>query len=162
MISKQTIDKIFSTIRVEEIVGEYVQLKRAGSNFKGLSPFHDEKSPSFVVSASKQIWKDFSTGKGGTAISFLMEIENLPILKHFVTRQKNTELKLKKIRKIFPKKQKMHSRKEIYCIKFMKLPTIFSRIFFGKWKRGDQSVFLILKNVNFEMISLKNSTRIFS
>ncbi|MPS65987.1 DNA primase [Chryseobacterium sp.] len=76
MISKQTIDKIFSTIRVEEIVGEYVQLKRAGSNYKGLSPFHDEKTPSFVVSAAKQIWKDFSTGKGGTAISFLMEIEN--------------------------------------------------------------------------------------
>ncbi|MCS3529536.1 DNA primase [Chryseobacterium sp. JUb7] len=76
MISKQTIDKIFSTIRVEEIVGEYVQLKRAGSNYKGLSPFHDEKSPSFIVSPSKQIWKDFSTGKGGTAISFLMEIEN--------------------------------------------------------------------------------------
>lgn len=76
MISKQTIDKIFSTIRVEEIIGEYVQLKRAGSNFKGLSPFHEEKSPSFVVSPSKQIWKDFSTGKGGTAISFLMEIEN--------------------------------------------------------------------------------------
>lgn len=76
MITKQTIDKIFSTIRVEEIVGEYVQLKRAGSNFKGLSPFHDEKTPSFVVSPSKQIWKDFSTGKGGTAISFLMEIEN--------------------------------------------------------------------------------------
>lgn len=76
MISKTTIDKIFSTIRVEEIIGEYVQLKRAGSNFKGLSPFHDEKTPSFVVSPSKQIWKDFSSGKGGTAISFLMEIEN--------------------------------------------------------------------------------------
>ncbi|MFC6268483.1 DNA primase [Frigoriflavimonas asaccharolytica] len=76
MISKDTIDKIFSTIRVEEIIGEYVQLKRAGTNFKGLSPFHDEKSPSFVVSPSKQIWKDFSSGKGGTAISFLMEIEN--------------------------------------------------------------------------------------
>ena len=76
MISKATIDKIFSTIRVEEIIGEYVQLKRAGSNFKGLSPFHEEKSPSFVVSPSKQIWKDFSSGKGGTAISFLMEIES--------------------------------------------------------------------------------------
>lgn len=76
MISKQTIDKILSTIRVEEIIGEYVQLKRTGSNFKGLSPFQDEKTPSFVVSPSKQIWKDFSTGKGGTAISFLMEIEN--------------------------------------------------------------------------------------
>jgi DNA primase len=76
VITKQTIDKIFSVIRVEEIIGEYVQLKRAGSNFKGLSPFHDEKTPSFVVSPSKQIWKDFSSGKGGTAISFLMEIEN--------------------------------------------------------------------------------------
>lgn len=76
MITPQTIDKIFSTIRVEEIIGEYVQLKRAGSNLKGLSPFQDEKTPSFVVSPSKQIWKDFSTGKGGTAISFLMEIEN--------------------------------------------------------------------------------------
>ena len=75
MISQNTIDKIFSTIRVEEIIGEYVQLKRAGSNFKGLSPFHEEKTPSFVVSPSKQIWKDFSSGKGGTAITFLMEIE---------------------------------------------------------------------------------------
>ncbi len=76
MISKQTIDKIFSTIRVEEIIGEYVQLKRAGANLKGLSPFRDEKTASFVVSPSKQIWKDFSTGKGGTAITFLMEIES--------------------------------------------------------------------------------------
>ena len=75
MITKETIDKIFSAIRVEEIIGEYVQLKRTGSNYKGLSPFVDEKTPSFVVSPSKQIWKDFSSGKGGTAITFLMEIE---------------------------------------------------------------------------------------
>ena len=75
MITKETIDKIFSAIRVEEIIGEYVQLKRTGSNYKGLSPFVYEKTPSFVVSPSKQIWKDFSSGKGGTAITFLMEIE---------------------------------------------------------------------------------------
>ena len=75
MISQKTIDEIFSTIRVEEIIGEYVELKRAGSNFKGVSPFHEEKTPSFIVSPSKQIWKDFSSGKGGTAINFLMEIE---------------------------------------------------------------------------------------
>lgn len=75
MITKETIDKIFSAIRVEEIIGEYIQLKRTGSNYKGLSPFVDEKTPSFVVSPSKQIWKDFSSGKGGTAITFLMEIE---------------------------------------------------------------------------------------
>ena len=75
MITKETIDKIFSAIRVEEIIGEYVHLKKTGSNYKGLSPFVDEKTPSFVVSPSKQIWKDFSSGKGGTAITFLMEIE---------------------------------------------------------------------------------------
>lgn len=76
MITRATIDKIFSAVRVEDIVGEFVQLKRAGANLKGLSPFRDEKTPSFVVSPSKQIWKDFSTGKGGNAITFLMELES--------------------------------------------------------------------------------------
>lgn len=75
MISQKTIEAVFSAMRVEEIVGEYVQLKRAGASLKGLSPFKDEKTPSFVVSPSKQIWKDFSTGKGGNALGFLMEIE---------------------------------------------------------------------------------------
>ena len=75
MISKSTIDTIFNTARVEEVIGDFVQLKRAGSNLKGLSPFTDEKTPSFVVSPSKQIWKDFSTGKGGNVISFIMEVE---------------------------------------------------------------------------------------
>ncbi|MGX9987105.1 DNA primase [Soonwooa purpurea] len=75
MITKETIDKIFSTVRIEEIIGEYVQLKRAGSNLKGLSPFVDEKSPSFIVSPSKQIFKDFSSGKGGGVITFLKELE---------------------------------------------------------------------------------------
>ena len=76
MISRSTIDCVFETARVEEVIGEFVQLKKAGSNFKGLSPFVDEKSPSFMVSPVKQIWKDFSTGKGGNAISFLMEHEH--------------------------------------------------------------------------------------
>ena len=73
MISRSTIDRVFESARVEEVVGEFVQLKKAGSNFKGLSPFTDEKSPSFMVSPVKQIWKDFSTGKGGNSVSFLME-----------------------------------------------------------------------------------------
>ena len=76
MISRSTIERVFESARVEEVVGEFVQLKKAGSNFKGLSPFTDEKSPSFMVSPVKQIWKDFSTGKGGNAISFLMEHEH--------------------------------------------------------------------------------------
>lgn len=75
MITRQTIDTIFSTARVEEVIGDFVSLKRAGSNLKGLSPFVDEKSPSFMVSPAKQIWKDFSTGKGGNVVTFLMEHE---------------------------------------------------------------------------------------
>ncbi len=73
MISKATIDTVFETARVEEVIGDFVQLKRAGSNFKGLSPFSDERSPSFMVSPAKGIWKDFSSGKGGNAVAFLME-----------------------------------------------------------------------------------------
>ena len=73
MISKATIDSVFETARVEEVIGDFVQLKRAGSNFKGLSPFSDERSPSFMVSPAKGIWKDFSSGKGGNAVAFLME-----------------------------------------------------------------------------------------
>ena len=76
MISRSTIDKVFDISRVEEVIGDFVQLKKAGSNFKGLSPFSEERTPSFIVSPVKQIWKDFSTGKGGTVVSFLMEHEH--------------------------------------------------------------------------------------
>lgn len=76
MISKETIEKVFDLARVEEVIGDFVQLKRAGSNLKGLSPFVNEKSPSFMVSPVKQIWKDFSSGKGGNAVTFLMEHEH--------------------------------------------------------------------------------------
>ena len=76
MILRTTIDRVFETARVEEVIGEFVSLKKAGSNFKGLSPFTDEKSPSFMVSPVKQIWKDFSTGKGGNCVTFLMEHEH--------------------------------------------------------------------------------------
>ena len=75
MISKITIEKVFQTALVEEVVGDFIQLKKSGSNYKGLSPFTNEKTPSFMVSPTKQIWKDFSSGKGGNVIAFLMEHE---------------------------------------------------------------------------------------
>lgn len=74
-IPAHIIDEIINTARIEEVIGDYVNLKRAGSNLKGLSPFTDEKSPSFMVSPAKQIFKCFSSGKGGTVVSFLMEQE---------------------------------------------------------------------------------------
>ncbi|MDO5656438.1 MAG: DNA primase [Flavobacteriaceae bacterium] len=75
MISRNTIDQIFQAARVEEVIGDFVNLKKSGSNYKGLSPFSQEKTPSFMVSPAKQIWKDFSSGKGGSVVSFLMEHE---------------------------------------------------------------------------------------
>ncbi len=75
MITQKTIDEIFDTARVEEVIGDFVQLKRAGANLKGLSPFANEKTPSFVVSPGKQIWKCFSSGRGGNVVTFIMEIE---------------------------------------------------------------------------------------
>ena len=94
MISKETIDKVFESARVEEVIGDFVQLKRAGSNFKGLSPFSDERSPSFMVSPVKQIWKDFSSGKGGNSIAFLMEHEHFsyPEAIRYLAKKYNIEI----------------------------------------------------------------------
>lgn len=94
MISKATIDTVYETARVEEVIGDFVQLKRAGSNFKGLSPFSDERSPSFMVSPVKQIWKDFSSGKGGNAIAFIMEHEHFtyPEAIRYLARKYNIEI----------------------------------------------------------------------
>lgn len=74
-IPAHIIDEIITTARIEEVIGDYVHLKKAGSNFKGLSPFTEERTPSFMVSPAKQIFKCFSTGKGGTVVTFVMEIE---------------------------------------------------------------------------------------
>ncbi len=76
MIPKETIDKIFEAARIEEVVSGFVQLKKRGANFIGHCPFHDEKTPSFTVSASKGIYKCFGCGKGGNSVSFVMEHEH--------------------------------------------------------------------------------------
>ena len=71
------VEDIKGRLNVEDVVADYVQLKRAGSNYKGLSPFSNEKTPSLMVSPAKQIWHDFSSGKGGNMFSFVMEMEGL-------------------------------------------------------------------------------------
>lgn len=94
MISQNTIDTVFETARVEEVIGDFVVLKRSGSNLKGLSPFSNEKSPSFMVSPVKQIWKDFSSGKGGNSVAFLMEHEKYtyPEAIRYLARKYNIEI----------------------------------------------------------------------
>src|SRR4051812_7659182 len=71
------VEEVKSRLSIEDVVSEYVQLKRSGRNWKGLSPFTNEKTASFIVSPEKQIWHDFSSGKGGNMFSFVMEVEGL-------------------------------------------------------------------------------------
>jgi len=77
MIPQDTIEKIFDTVRVEEIVGDFVELKKAGVNYKGRCPFHNEKTPSFVVSPTKGIYKCFGCQKGGNSINFIQELQGV-------------------------------------------------------------------------------------
>jgi DNA primase len=76
MIAPNSIEQLLTVAAIEEVVGDYVSLKRAGSRYKGLCPFHDEKTPSFVVSPTIGIYKCFGCQKGGNSINFLMEMEN--------------------------------------------------------------------------------------
>jgi DNA primase len=94
MIDQATIEKIFETADIVEVISEFVQLKKAGTNFKGLSPFSNEKTPSFMVSPSKGIYKDFSSGKGGNVVGFLMEVEKLtyPDALRYLARKYNIQI----------------------------------------------------------------------
>jgi len=94
LISKTTINNIYEASRVEEVISDFINLKKAGSNFKGLSPFSQEKTPSFMVSPAKQIWKDFSSGKGGNVVAFLMEHEGFsyPEALKYLAKKYNIEI----------------------------------------------------------------------
>jgi len=94
MIDKQTIDRIFDAADIVEVISDFVTLKKAGQNYKGYSPWTDEKTPSFFVSPSKGIFKDFSSGKGGNAVGFLMEHEKLtyPEALKYIAKKYNIEI----------------------------------------------------------------------
>jgi len=116
MIKQETIDKIFDATRVEEVVGDFVNLKRAGSNLKGYSPFNDEKSPSFMVSPSKQIWKDFSSGKGGNAVTFLMELERMTYPEALRWLAKRYHIEVEETEQTDEEKQKRSERESILLV----------------------------------------------
>lgn len=129
MISKTTIDQVFETARVEEVIGDFVQLKKAGSNFKGLSPFSDERSPSFMVSPVKQIWKDFSSGKGGNAITFLMEHEHFTYPEAIKYLAKKYNIEIEETERTDEQKKEANERESLYLVnEFAK--DYFERIMF--------------------------------
>ena len=116
MISKNTIDKVFDASRVEEVIGDFVQLKKSGSNFKGLSPFTDERTPSFMVSPVKQIWKDFSSGKGGNVVAFLMEHEHFTYPEAIKYLAKKYGIEVEETQQTDEQKQLANERESLYLV----------------------------------------------
>jgi len=116
MISRTSIDLIFQTAQVEEVIGEFVHLKKAGSNFKGLSPFSDEKTPSFMVSPAKQIWKDFSSGKGGSVVTFLMEHEHYTYPEALRYLAKKYNIELEETEQTDEQKQEANERESMFLV----------------------------------------------
>ncbi len=116
MINKSTIDAVFDAARLEEVIGDFVQLKKAGSNFKGLSPFSDERTPSFMVSPVKQIWKDFSSGKGGNVIAFLMEHEHFTYPEAIKYLAKKYNIEVEETEQTDEQKQQADERESMYLV----------------------------------------------
>ena len=116
MITRTTIDQVYETARVEEVIGDFVVLKKSGSNFKGLSPFSQERTPSFMVSPVKQIWKDFSSGKGGNVVAFLMEHEHFtyPEAIRFLANKYNIEIE--ETEQSNEEKEKANARESLYLV----------------------------------------------
>ncbi len=116
MISRTTIDNVFETARVEEVIGDFVQLKKSGSNLKGLSPFTDERSPSFMVSPVKQIWKDFSSGKGGNVVAFLMEHEHFNYPEAIKYLAKKYGIEIEETQQTDEQKEQADERESMYLV----------------------------------------------
>jgi DNA primase len=116
LITRTTIDQVYETARVEEVIGDFVVLKKSGSNFKGLSPFSQERTPSFIVSPVKQIWKDFSSGKGGNVVAFLMEHEQFtyPEAIRFLANKYNIEIE--ETEQSNEEKEKANARESLYLV----------------------------------------------
>ena len=94
MIPKETVDQILDTARIEEVIGDFVTLKRRGSSYVACCPFHNEKTPSFHVTPSKGIYKCFGCGKAGSAVGFVMEYEHMtyPEALRYLARKYNIEI----------------------------------------------------------------------
>lgn len=116
MISKTTIDQVYDSARVEEVIGDFIQLKRSGSNFKGLSPFTDERTPSFMVSPVKQIWKDFSSGKGGNVVAFLMEHEHFTYPEAIRYLAKKYGIEIEETERSEEQKEEANERESMYLV----------------------------------------------
>jgi len=116
LISKSTIDQVYETARVEEVIGDFVQLKKSGANYKGLSPFSEERTPSFMVSPVKQIWKDFSSGKGGNVVAFVMEHEHFSYPEAIKYLAKKYGIEIEETEQTDEQKKAMDEQESMYLV----------------------------------------------
>lgn len=124
------VEEVKARLSIEDVISEYVPLKRAGRNWRGLSPFSNEKTPSFMVSPEKQIWHDFSSGKGGNMFSFIMEVEGLEFKGALELLARKAGIDIEQYRSSAPRggpsKERLHS--------LLELSTKFYQVHFSKNK----------------------------
>src|SRR3954466_9036614 len=131
------VEEVKARLSIEDVISEYVQLKRSGRNFKGLSPFGNEKTPSFMVSPEKQIWHDFSSGKGGNMFSFVMEVEGLDFKGALELLARKAGIDIEQFRSAprsrGPNKDRLHELLELstkfYQVQFSKHQTALKYVF---------------------------------
>ena len=116
MIPRETIDRIFSAARIEDVVGDYVSLKKRGANLIGLCPFHDEKTGSFTVSPSKGIFKCFGCGKAGHSVGFIMEIEQCSYVDAIRQLAKKYHIEIQERELTTEEKQKQDDRESMFIV----------------------------------------------
>ena len=116
MITQNTIDEIFNTAKIEEVVGDFVYLKKRGANYTGLCPFHNEKTPSFVVSPAKGIFKCFGCGESGNAVSFIMKHEQLayPEALKYLAQKYNIEIE--ETERTDEEKEQANAKESLYLV----------------------------------------------
>ena len=116
MIPRETIDRIFAAAHIEDVVGDYVSLKKRGANLIGLCPFHDEKTGSFTVSPSKGIFKCFGCGKAGHAVGFVMEIEQCSYIEAIRQLAKKYHIEIEERELTAEEKQKQDDRESMFIV----------------------------------------------
>ena len=138
MIPKNTIDEIFETVKIEEVISDFITLKKRGVNLLGLCPFHNEKTPSFTVSPTKGIYKCFGCGEGGNSVSFLMDKEHYtyPEALKYLAKKYNIEI----VEEEMTIEQAKAANEKIACIFSLALLTIFLLKNYGKPMKEKQLV----------------------
>lgn len=156
MIKPETIERVLEVAAIEEVIGEFVQLKKSGSNYKGLSPFVDEKTPSFMVSPAKGIFKDFSSGKGGNVLSFLMEHEQMsyPEAIRWLADRYNIEILEDKVERSPEQLEEQSLRESLYIVNQFAQKTFTENLF--ETEEGKSVALSYLKERQFSEKTIEN------